>query len=170
MIHYLRITPSATSNMCLLTTHHQSIPFPTPLPSEGLNLFSRVHSLAWFIPPSVYLPFILPFLLLPIFLLFLMFHKWVKPYDNCLCLLDLFHLAYSFSFLHLFLLRNTSLEDREQACLPLTIKTVVSPGSMFLSWNILNLQVDTWNLHISAMGLRAKRINCIPLYIRTTSS
>ena len=86
---------------------------------------------------SAYRPFILPFLLLPIFLLFLMFHKWVKPYDNCLSLLDLFHLANSFSFLHLFLLRNTSLEDREQACLPLTIKTVVSPGSMFLSWNIL---------------------------------
>ena len=43
-----------------------------------------------FIPTS----FILPFLLLPIFL-FLMFHKWVKPYDKCLSLLDLFRLALS---------------------------------------------------------------------------
>lgn len=55
--------------------------------------------------------------------------------------------------------RNTSLEDKEQACLPLTIKTVVSPSSMFLSWNTVNLQVSTWNLYISSMGLRAKGIN-----------
>ena len=97
MIHCLRITPVLHAIRALLTTHHWPNPIPTPLLFEALSLFPRVHSLSWFIPPSVYRPpFLLPFLLLPIFLLLMfMFHKWVKPYDNCLSLLDLLRLALS---------------------------------------------------------------------------
>ena len=67
---------------------------PTLLPSEALSLFLIVHSLSCFIPPSDYPPFLYPFLPLPIFLV-LMFHRWEKSYDDCLSLLDLFHLALS---------------------------------------------------------------------------
>ena len=66
----------------------------TPLPSEALSFFPRVLSLSCFIPPSDYPPLLYTFLPLPMFLL-LMFHRWEKPYDNCLSMLDLFHLALS---------------------------------------------------------------------------
>lgn len=63
---------------------------------------------------------------------------WTKPgiewweeffleHTQVLLVLDSDHL------LELFF-RNISLKDKEQAYLPLTIKTVVSPSSMFLSW------------------------------------
>ena len=61
-------------------------------PHQALSLFSGVHTSHGSFP-LLFTPFILPFLLLPISLLFLMFHKRVKPYDNCHSLLDLFHLA-----------------------------------------------------------------------------
>ena len=74
MIHYLRIHRAICA---LLNTDHWPIPIPHPLPSKALSLFPRVHSLLWFILPSLYPPFLLLFLLLPIFLL-LMFHRWVN--------------------------------------------------------------------------------------------
>ena len=93
MIHCLRITPSAPCNTCPPYYPSPPYPIPNPLPSEALILFLRVHSLSWFIP--VWLPpFVYPFLLLPNFLV-LMFHRWEKPYDNCLSVLDLFHIALS---------------------------------------------------------------------------
>ena len=76
----------------LLNTCHQPIPFPHSSPLWSPRFVS--HSLSCFIPPSDYPLFLYPFLLLPIFLL-LMFHRWEKLYDNCLSLLDLFHLALS---------------------------------------------------------------------------